>query len=247
MEQIILLPANTDTDTMFRVKRQAHPSPHQFNLRLQSDTAELPYQAINKGIRISQQFRAYRSGSESFQSTASTANAYQWWLNMCPVAENELLRAFALRLLAIVPTSFDAEWLFSSLSAIHTKQRNRVPSNRLRQYCTVPGVYRTYHYQVQERACTTPIQCPGGLNVELQYFLIPPSRMNTVLQEIRVDVRLKNYGISDAKDEELVRESTGYRMVRVVGMVLYIYIMLPLSPTRKKTHQGVCVQQMDTK
>ena len=35
MEQTILLPTNPDTDTMLRVKRQAHPSPHQFNLRLQ--------------------------------------------------------------------------------------------------------------------------------------------------------------------------------------------------------------------
>ena len=92
---------------------------------------------------ISQQFRAYRSGSESFQSTASTANAYQWWLNMCPVPENELLRAFALRLLAIVPTSVDAERLFSSLSAIHTKQRNRMNPSTLKQIAQIKSHLRS--------------------------------------------------------------------------------------------------------
>eukprot|EP01138_Halocafeteria_seosinensis_P014660 gb/GECG01014965.1/.p1 GENE.gb/GECG01014965.1/~~gb/GECG01014965.1/.p1 ORF type:complete len:176 (+),score=27.94 gb/GECG01014965.1/:1-528(+) len=59
---------------------------------------------------------------------------------MRPLPENELLRSFSLRLLAITPTAVEAERLFSSLTCINTKRRGRMSTGTLKQL----GQIKTY-------------------------------------------------------------------------------------------------------
>lgn len=89
---------------------------------------------------VVEQLEQYGKGSSNFSSSAPPDDTYLRWKRMRTLPENELLRSFSLRLLAITPTAVEAERLFSSLNYINTKQRKRMSAVTLKQL----GQIKTY-------------------------------------------------------------------------------------------------------